>query len=117
MTPQCGQTGPSGHSTLSRYTRAASSFWKGGAEKVEFMSSPDPMTKALHHAACGVNDIIAKEIQGNQSIFLGKMWLELGLAWLGFDRFGIGLVIVRQRRSDKEVHAAAAQGASRLTRP
>jgi hypothetical protein len=30
-----------------------------------------------------------KGIQGNQSIFLGKMWLELGLAWLGFDKFGL----------------------------
>jgi hypothetical protein len=41
--------------------------------------------------------------------FLGKIWLELGLAWIGFDKFGIGLVIVIQRRSDKEVHAAVAQ--------
>jgi hypothetical protein len=58
-----------------------------------------------------------KGIQGNQSIILGKIWMELGLAWLGFDKFGIGLVFVIQRRSDKEVHAAVAQGASRLTRP
>jgi hypothetical protein len=29
-----------------------------------------------------------KGIQGNQSLFLGKIWLKLGLALLGFDKFG-----------------------------
>jgi hypothetical protein len=32
-----------------------------------------------------------KEIQGKQSIFLGNIWLKLGLAWPGFDKFGVGL--------------------------
>jgi hypothetical protein len=32
-----------------------------------------------------------KEIQGNPSLFLGKIWPGLGLALLGFDKFGIGL--------------------------
>jgi hypothetical protein len=74
-------------------------FWPGGQD--------NPLKRLISD----------KGIQGNQSIFLGRIWLELGLAWLGFDKFGIGLVFVIQRRSDKEVHAAVAQGASRLTRP
>jgi hypothetical protein len=32
-----------------------------------------------------------KEIQGNPSLFLGKIGPGLGLALLGFDKFGIGL--------------------------
>ncbi len=32
-----------------------------------------------------------KEIQGKQSIFRRKIWLGLGPACLGFDRFGFGL--------------------------
>jgi hypothetical protein len=32
-----------------------------------------------------------KEIKGNQSFFLGKIWSGLGLALLGFDRFGENL--------------------------
>jgi hypothetical protein len=34
-----------------------------------------------------------KEFQGNQSPFLGKIWLGLGSAWLGFDIFCFGLDI------------------------
>jgi hypothetical protein len=34
-----------------------------------------------------------KEFQGNQSPFLGKIWLGLGSAWPGFDIFCFGLDI------------------------
>jgi hypothetical protein len=34
-----------------------------------------------------------KGIQENPSFFLGKIWRELGLALLGFEKFGIGLDI------------------------
>jgi hypothetical protein len=34
--------------------------------------------------------ISAKEIKGNPSLFLCKIWLELGLAWLDFAEFGLG---------------------------
>src|SRR5260370_32814686 len=33
MTPQRGQTGPCGHNTVSRYSRAASSSWKIGLRR------------------------------------------------------------------------------------
>src|SRR4030088_3237267 len=33
MTPQRGQYGPSGHNTVSRYSRAASSSWKIGLRR------------------------------------------------------------------------------------
>jgi hypothetical protein len=32
-----------------------------------------------------------KGIQGIPSPFLGKIWLELGLAWPDFEKFGVGL--------------------------
>jgi hypothetical protein len=32
-----------------------------------------------------------KEIQRNPSLFLGKIWLELGLAWPDLEKFGFGL--------------------------
>jgi hypothetical protein len=32
--------------------------------------------------------VLDKQIQENPSFFLGKTWRELGLAWLGFERFG-----------------------------
>jgi hypothetical protein len=50
-----------------------------------------------------------KEIQGKQSIFLGNIWLKLGLAWPGFDKFGVGLgggAAMIQRRADEESRAA-----------
>jgi len=50
-----------------------------------------------------------KEIQGKQRIFLGKIWLKLGLPWPGFDKFGVGLdgsAAIIQGRADKENRAA-----------
>jgi hypothetical protein len=35
-----------------------------------------------------------KEIQRNPSLFLGKIWLELGLAWPDLEKFGSGLETV-----------------------
>lgn len=55
------------------------------------------------------------EIQDNQSAFLGKIWPELALAWLGFDGFGIGLRKLIQ--DQMKGHAGAGQGAPRLTQP
>src|SRR6266513_5045908 len=40
MTPQCGHTGPFGHWTRSRYSRAFSGFWKWGWFRWEAISSP-----------------------------------------------------------------------------
>jgi hypothetical protein len=45
--------------------------------------------------------ISAMEIQDNQSAFLGRIWPELALAWLGFDGFGIGLRNLIQERADE----------------
>jgi hypothetical protein len=49
------------------------------------------MPTFVHEIAGFVNVIIAEEIQGNPSLFLGKIWLGLGLVWPSFDQFGIGL--------------------------
>src|ERR1700719_5070678 len=37
--PQCGQTGPSGQSRLSTYSKAASSLQSGGALRADFMAA------------------------------------------------------------------------------
>jgi hypothetical protein len=61
---------------LSKRVRGVTVFGEGKERKKNFWpGGHDNPLKRL---------ISDKGIQGNQSIFLGKMWLELGLAWLGF---------------------------------
>jgi hypothetical protein len=38
-----------------------------------------------------------KGIQGNPSVFLGKIWLDIGPALLDFEKFGVGFEKLDQR--------------------
>jgi hypothetical protein len=53
-----------------------------GAKKDFFAGGHDNRLKRL---------ISDKEIQGNPSLFLGKIWLKLGPAWPDLGKFGFGL--------------------------